>query len=152
MKSNDNNNSEIGGTSMTKIEIERKKLIDLIDDCIYNEKYTELDSLEKQIKEMDDKELLSIYSEAYLDWGNSLEDISDTKEGVELEELYNQVFEIYQKAIEIKPDKHEAWYNMGNSYQNKGDLINARQCYKKAYELDPNDKDYKKAIENIGEE
>ena len=35
------------------------------------------------------------------------------KEGKEAEELYHQSFEKYQKAIEIKPDNHEAYNNWG---------------------------------------
>lgn len=31
-----------------------------------------------------------------------------------MEDLYNQVFDKYQKAVGINPDSHEAFYNWGN--------------------------------------
>ena len=36
-----------------------------------------------------------------------------TKEGKEADDLYQQAFEKYQKTVEIKPDKHEAFNNWG---------------------------------------
>ena len=45
--------------------------------------------------------------------GSYLGNLAKIKEGKEAEELYNQAFEKYQKATEIKPDEHEALYNWG---------------------------------------
>ena len=47
----------------------------------------------------------------------------------------------YQKAIEIKPDLHEAYYNMGNTYYKLGgkdNLQKAIAAYQKAIEIKPN--------------
>ncbi len=41
----------------------------------------------------------------------------------------------YQKAIEIKPDKHEAYYNMGNAYGELGEYQKAINAYQKAIEI-----------------
>jgi tetratricopeptide (TPR) repeat protein len=51
----------------------------------------------------------------YTNWGSSLGALAKTKKGKEVEELYHQSFGKYQKAIEIKPDSHEAYNNWGVS-------------------------------------
>ena len=53
----------------------------------------------------------------------------------------------YKKALEIKPDHAEAYYNMGIALKNKGDLEAAINSYKKALEIKP---DYVEAYFNIG--
>jgi tetratricopeptide (TPR) repeat protein len=44
---------------------------------------------------------------------------------------------MYRKAIEIKPDLHEAFYTMGLAYFNKGENDKAIECYRKAIEIKP---------------
>jgi tetratricopeptide (TPR) repeat protein len=44
----------------------------------------------------------------------------------------------YDKAIEFKPDKHEAWYNRGVALSNLGRLDDAVASYDKAIEFKPN--------------
>ncbi|MDR1602709.1 MAG: tetratricopeptide repeat protein [Tannerella sp.] len=34
---------------------------------------------------------------------------------------YDKAIESYHKAIELKPDYAEAYYNQGNAYKNKGE-------------------------------
>ncbi|NYT27492.1 MAG: tetratricopeptide repeat protein [Candidatus Thiodubiliella endoseptemdiera] len=41
----------------------------------------------------------------------------------------------YQKAIEIKPDNHRAYYNMGNTYSELKKYQKAINAYQKAIEL-----------------
>ncbi|MCK9398791.1 MAG: tetratricopeptide repeat protein [Bacteroidales bacterium] len=65
---------------------------------------------------------------------------------------YDEAISSFRKAVEIKPDYHEAWYNMGISYSKKGDIQNARICYAEAYNLNPNDPDYKKKLDSLGNE
>ena len=45
--------------------------------------------------------------------GISFGRLAKTKLGNEAEVLYQQALEKFQKATEIKPDKHEAFYNWG---------------------------------------
>ncbi|MGB7338491.1 MAG: tetratricopeptide repeat protein [Phototrophicaceae bacterium] len=53
----------------------------------------------------------------------------------------------YTKAIELKPDYADAYYNRGNSLQTNGDLTGAIQDYNKAIEIKP---DYSEAYNNRG--
>jgi tetratricopeptide (TPR) repeat protein len=59
----------------------------------------------------------------------------------------DKAIEWYQKAIEIKPDFHEAFNNMGLTYSNKGDKDKAIECYQKAIEIKP---DFHEAFNNMG--
>ena len=47
--------------------------------------------------------------------GNVLSDLALRKEGEEADRLFNDSIDKYTKAVEIKPDMHEAWYNWGIS-------------------------------------
>ncbi|MEM7369381.1 MAG: tetratricopeptide repeat protein, partial [Bacteroidota bacterium] len=53
----------------------------------------------------------------------------------------------YEKAIEIKPDDHQAFYNMGIAYDDKGERDKAISCYEKAIEIKP---DLHQAFYNMG--
>jgi tetratricopeptide (TPR) repeat protein len=48
---------------------------------------------------------------------------------------YPKAIEAYQKAIEIKPDKHEAWNNLGNAYNDLKNYQKAIEAYQKAIEI-----------------
>jgi tetratricopeptide (TPR) repeat protein len=50
---------------------------------------------------------------------------------------YSEAISCYKKAVEIMPDMHEAWYNMGISYYNLGDYHKSISCYEKAVEIKP---------------
>ncbi len=53
----------------------------------------------------------------------------------------------YQKALDIKPDNHLAFFKMGNAYLKTGDQDQAITCYQKATEIKP---DYHSAFYNMG--
>ncbi len=53
----------------------------------------------------------------------------------------------YKRAIQIKPDYAEAYYNMGNALQVEGDLDAAIESFKQAIEIYP---DYTGAYSNMG--
>ena len=59
---------------------------------------------------------------------------------------YDDAINSYQKAITIKPDYAEAYYNMGVALMEKGDLDTAIDSYKKALTIKP---DYIDAYMNI---
>ena len=60
---------------------------------------------------------------------------------------YDLAIEAYQQAIAIKPDKHEAFNNMGIAYDDKGEYDQAIVAYQKAVAIKP---DYHKAFYNMG--
>ncbi len=72
-----------------------------------------IERIEEKAIELDDDGVNSLLSGLYFNWGNNLGDLAETKEGKEAEELYNQVFDKFQKAVEIKPDDYDALYNWG---------------------------------------
>ena len=60
---------------------------------------------------------------------------------------YDAALENYKKALEIKPDYAEAYFNMGVTLKDKDDLEAAIDCYKQALMIKPN---YAEAHNNIG--
>ena len=52
-------------------------------------------------------------------------------------EQYAKAIASFDKALELKPDLHEAWYNRGNALYNLGRLEAARSSYDKALEIKP---------------
>ncbi len=59
----------------------------------------------------------------------------------------SQPLKLYEKATEIKPDDHKAWYNKGNALFKLGRYNEALKAYDKAIEIKP---DYHKAWSNKG--
>jgi len=60
---------------------------------------------------------------------------------------YDVALENYKKALEIKPDYAEVYFNMGVTLKDKGDLNAAIDCYKQAIIIKPN---YAAAYNNMG--
>ena len=60
---------------------------------------------------------------------------------------FDAAIKYYKKALEIKPDYAEAYYNMGIALKDNGDLDAAIDSYKKALEIKP---DYVGAYFNTG--
>lgn len=58
-----------------------------------------------------------------------------------------RAIDCYQRALEIKPDKHEAYYNMGYAYNKLGDHAKAIDSYQRAVEIKP---DLHEAYYNMG--
>ncbi len=65
-------------------------------------------------------------AEGYKALGTAIMDLNVTKG-----------LEAYLKAIELNPNYHPAFYNLGALYQWKGELIESIKCYKKSLMLDP---------------
>ncbi|GAB5525165.1 MAG: hypothetical protein Roseis2KO_30370 [Roseivirga sp.] len=55
---------------------------------------------------------------------------------------YDKAIAAYEKAIEIKPDDHEAFNNLGIVYDDKGEYDKAIAAYEKAIEIKPDSADY----------
>ena len=58
-----------------------------------------------------------------------------------------EAIEAYNKALAIKPDYAEAYYNMGNALKDQGKLEEAIEAYNKALSIKP---DYAEAYNNMG--
>ena len=61
---------------------------------------------------------------------------------------FDAAIESYKKALEIKPDYAEAYYNMGNALKDKDDPEAAIDSYKQALKIKPN---YAEAYNNMGD-
>ncbi len=59
---------------------------------------------------------------------------------------FDAAIESYKKALEIKPDYAEAYYNMGNALTDKGDPEAAIDSYKQALKIKP---DYAEVYYNM---
>ena len=125
-----------------KIDLLKKEVINLIIDEKYDGEV--ISNIELRVKGMSDNDLLRLLSVLYQNWGNDLGNLAQIKEGKEAEDLYYQSFEKYQKAIEIKPDNHEAFnnwgYYLGNLAKTK-EGKEAEELYHQSFEK------YQKAIE-----
>ena len=84
----------------------------------------EIEELKKEAEQKKDKRLLAkiILGEASLYY---------------IKKNYEKAIEGCKKAIKIKPDMHEAWYNLGVAYYKQGKLNEAIKAYKKAIEIKP---------------
>ena len=60
---------------------------------------------------------------------------------------FDSAIDSYKKALKLKPDYAEAYYNMGVALKGKGDLKEAINSYKKALKIKP---DYAEAYYNMG--
>ncbi|MCH8941289.1 MAG: SIR2 family protein [Bacteroidetes bacterium] len=118
-----------------EIDLLKKEIIDLL--IIQSYQKENIERIENNAKQLSNKEINSLLAGLYSDWGIYFGNLAKTKEGKQSEELYNQAFEKYQRAIEIKPDKHEAFNNWGNDL---GDLARtkkgklAEELYNQAFE------------------
>ncbi|QYJ69180.1 TPR end-of-group domain-containing protein [Flavobacterium litorale] len=126
----------------TQINLLKKEIINLL----INEKYDEkvISGLQVKAKNINDKEVNSLLSSLYSDWGIDLAELAKTKTGKEAEQLYLEAFKKYQKAIDINPDKHEAYNNWGNGLAKLAKTKTgneAEQLYLEAF------KKYQKAID-----
>jgi len=64
----------------------------------------------------------------------------------------NQAVECWKKALEIKPDKYETWYNLGITYKELGEFELAIECCQKIQEKYPDSHEVKRLLDAINEE
>lgn len=121
-------------------EIEEKSLSLRLSNLLMQDKYDEVISYYENNKEdLTSTEIEQVYW-AYIIHGNFY--INQVK--IKGDEEYQKACERYGKAAEIKPDKHEAWYNWGNALMKQAESKDgevADRLYKEAYEK------YEKAVE-----
>jgi tetratricopeptide (TPR) repeat protein len=100
----------------SEVDLLKKEVIDII----IKEEFKEerINQIMERAREVEDKELYSLLSDAHLEKGNALYALAQGKEGSAREAMFNQAFEKYAKAIDIKPDKHQAFNNWGSALGN----------------------------------
>ena len=128
--------------SENKIDVLKKEIINLLISKKYDKKV--ILEIENKIKENPDNEAESLFAGLYSDWGTDLGNLAQTKEGKEAEDLYQQSFDKYRMAIEIKPDTHEAYNNWGNYLGNLAQTKEGKEAedlYQQSFDK------YRKAIE-----
>lgn len=129
---------------MTLKQIEETQLQKELINILTNEKYSDFISIEKRVFEKKFKNLYSLISNIYFNWGNSLSEIAETKNGKEADELFKESFKKYSKAAEIKPKDHDVYFNWGVTLADLANTksgIEAEKLYKEAFTK------YSKAIE-----
>jgi len=103
--------SEKESKENSEIDLLKKEIINLI----ISEKYQEdlISAFEIKVKGIPDNNLKSLLSSLYSRWGSNLGNLALTKEGKEVDELYQQSFEKYKKSIEIRPDNYVTYNSWG---------------------------------------
>ncbi len=126
----------------TKIDILKKDIIELI----LNEEYVEekINKIEVEAKKLNNNEVNISLSGLINDWGVELGDIAGLKSGNEAESLFKLAIEKFKKAIGLKPDYHETFYNWGTYLSKLAETKSkdeAESLYKLAFDK------YEKTIE-----
>ena len=139
----------------TELDLLKKEIIDLL----IKEDYPEdkINEIDKKIQVLNNVEINNLFAGLHSNWGNQLGKLAKAKSGAEAQSLYQLAFEKHQKAIDIKPDYHEAFSNwgthLGNLAQTKsGDKADALynqafEKFSKAIDIKP---DYPDAFYNWG--
>ncbi|HEC41004.1 MAG TPA: tetratricopeptide repeat protein, partial [bacterium] len=63
-----------------------------------------------------------------------------------------KAIESWKKALEIKPDKYETWYNLGLLYRELREFDLAIECCQKILERYPNSYEVKRLLDTINKE
>ena len=95
----------------TEIDLLKKEIINLIIEESYQKE--NIERIENNAKKLKNEKINYLLADLYFNWGITLGKLAETKEGKEAEDYYNQAFEKYEKAVEIKPDIYEAYNNWG---------------------------------------
>ena len=131
----------------SEIDLLKKEIIDLI----INKKYLKenIEIIEAKAKRLNSKNINDLLASLYSSWGTDLGNLAEEEEPEEAEKLYTQAFEKYQKAIEIKPNNHQAFTNWGTDLGNLAEekepeeaeklYIQAFEKFQKAIEVKPDD-------------
>ena len=94
----------------------KKEIIGIIIAETYDKQ--QITTIEKKAMTINDASVNSQLSWLYLSWGNYIADLAKTKESKDVDDLFRQGFEKFQKAIEIKPDLYEVFNNWGSNLGN----------------------------------
>ncbi|HEY8160153.1 MAG TPA: SIR2 family protein [Methylobacter sp.] len=131
----------------TESDLLKKEIIDLMIKEDYQQ--DKVDLITAKASALNNSEINTLLADLYYNWGTSLGHLAKTQSGSKAEILYQQAFDKYHKAIEIKPDYHEAFSNWGAhlgdwagaTSGNEGDSLymEAFNKYDKAIAINPDD-------------
>ncbi len=91
-------------------------------------------------------------------WGGALLELAHFKQGPEAVEMIEQAVSKLEAALKINPKKHDALWCLGNALTSQGFLYQeaskakeyfdqAKDCFQRAYNEDPTEPNYKRALE-----
>lgn len=66
-----------------------------------------------------------------------------------LKKDWTGAIDVLKQSSEISPKQVQTWVWLGQAYQNSGQVGNAMSAYRKALELDPNQRDAKKGVNQL---
>jgi tetratricopeptide (TPR) repeat protein len=95
----------------TKNDLLQKEIIDLLIKKDYQP--DKIDPIMAKAAALNDAGVNSLLADLYNSWGVDLGKQSKTQSGSEAEALCRQAIHKCQKAAELKPDYHQAYYNLG---------------------------------------
>jgi tetratricopeptide (TPR) repeat protein len=104
-----------GLEELTQEKISREDLLQKIKEIYNNNNFDELKAIQTKLENSKDEEILKYYSYALNSCGIKFTELARIKEGEEADRLSNESFEKYNRAVEIKKDLHEAFYNWGTA-------------------------------------
>jgi tetratricopeptide (TPR) repeat protein len=148
---------EAAGKTQTKAESDllQKEIIDML----IKEDYQadKIQRIAANAAGLNDAGVNNSLADLFINWGIDQGELAQTQTGGEAEALFRQAFDKFQKAVELNPDDHLAYYNWGTCL---GELAQTqtggeaealfRQAFdklQKAVELNP---DYSPAYNNWG--
>ena len=108
------------GKGFEALEDAQKRMIDIgemvrkIRDVWVHSRFNQIDAISDDIISSGIVEANEYLAFALYNWGTTLSGLAETKEGKEADELFKQSFEKYERALKIKPDKHNALNNWGS--------------------------------------
>jgi len=102
---------ETGGAEMA----EKQTLALRANDLLLAGKYDQIIAMESDYERVPSPELADVIAWAYVAVGNDKLSQARTKSGEEADRFFAQCCEKYEAAIKIKPDRHEAFYNLGTA-------------------------------------
>ncbi len=59
---------------------------------------------------------------------------------------YDRAFDLYKKSINTHPKEAVLWYDMGLAHKRRQQFPDSLRCFKKALEMDPQNRDYLKMV------
>ena len=66
-----------------------------------------------------------------------------------LSSRYEVAINIWKNALKLSPNNPQIYYNMGIAYESLNNLDDAKICFQKVIELQPENKQAKEHLENI---
>jgi len=78
-----------------------------------------------------------------------LEDLIEVAKFNFLSSRYEEAIKIWGKALKLSPNNSQIYCNMGIAYESLNQMDKARECFKKAVELEPENQQAKQHLEKI---